>query len=442
MVALAGATVVTSMYPRELDLCLIAVVAIQVACVPEGRAPVGSPSGGSGAGALRDSGIPHAMLRPDAGFIDGGAAPKPDAAVPRPDAMTSTPDAGTVQNPDTGVVAPMGLPILGAGSHSMTNVEMTVIADSNDALDEPYDLAFNPAAPDELWVTNHGTSSIVIIDALDSASPRADHVRDFQSGRHFLARPSGIAFGMNGAFATSQAEDRVTQSTTPADFMGPTLWSADRRIFDGGHNGHLDMLHNSPNGMGIAWDSANIYWYFDGGHSAIARYDFNSDHGPGGTDHRDGEISRYAEGEVAMVPRVPSHLAMDHATGRLYIADTGNNRIAYLDTRSGTRGGSIGPNYDGCRMFGVRDAVVQTVIDGRPQGLTRPAGLELHDGMIFVSDNGTGRIHAFSMQGDLIDYLDTGLPAGALMGMAFDDAGRLYVAEIANHRILRIAPRE
>ena len=49
----------------------------------------------------------------------------------------------------------------------------------------------------------------------------------------------------------------------PSDFMGPTLWTSNINTFSGSgpyHRGHYDMLHNSPNGKGIAWDEGNAYW--------------------------------------------------------------------------------------------------------------------------------------------------------------------------------------
>src|SRR5690606_38485909 len=121
-------------------------------------------------------------------------------------------------------------------------------------------------------------------------------------------------------------------------------------IYDSGHASHLDMLHNSPNGVGIAWDHDNVYWLFDGFHESITRYDFRNDHGLGGEDHRDGIIRRYVEGEVSYVPEVTAGMEIDHATGLLYFSDPGNARIAVLDTTSGAPGGPIGPNYDGAEM--------------------------------------------------------------------------------------------
>src|SRR5690606_3474583 len=102
------------------------------------------------------------------------------------------------------------------------------------------------------------------------------------------------------------------------DFMGPTLWSADLDIyaqtnpaavdflgFDLGS--HLDMLHESPLCMGIAWVSDNVYFTFDGLTGSISRYDFVEDHGAGFDDHSDGIVERFVDAGVSRVEGVPSH---------------------------------------------------------------------------------------------------------------------------------------
>ncbi|MDP6946234.1 MAG: hypothetical protein QF464_18950 [Myxococcota bacterium] len=38
-----------------------------------------------------------------------------------------------------------------------------------------------------------------------------------------------------------------------------------------------------------------------------------------------------------------------------------------------------------------------------------------------------------------MDWLDTGLPAGSLMGIAFDAEGRIYVADAVGDQVLRIS---
>ena len=199
--------------------------------------------------------------------------------------------------------------------------------------------------------------------------------------------------------------------------MGPTLWPSDLDDFDAGHGSHLDMLHNSPNGVGIAWETDNVYWIFDGYHESLTRYDFARDHGQGGADHSDGEVIRYIEGEVGYEDDVSSHLVYDPDTALLYAADTANGRITVLDTASGELGSRIGPNYDGIDQYEADDADFWTLIE--EPDLTKPSGLEIHEYIIYVSDYASGTIFAFDLDGEVVDWLDTGLGEDTLMGMAF-----------------------
>lgn len=359
------------------------------------------------------------------------------------DRRTGTPmptdDAGPTTMPDAG---PMGLPLLGNGTHSADAVSIGEVGAGLEAIWEPRDLAFNPEVPTQLWVMNHADSATIIF--FDPGTPEEDWNKRMGFGHdHFLASPSALAFGAPGTFATVQETDQETQPSTPNDFMGPTLWTSDIDVYDSGHASHLDMLHNSPNAVGLAWDYDNVYWVFDGYHQSITRYDFGGDHGLGGEDHSDGIIERYVEGEMGYVAGVSSHMQLDHATGLLYIADTGNSRIAVLDTGTGTEGGPIGPNYDGATMRSMTGATLSTLIDGTAVDLPRPSGLELHDGMIWVSDNERSKIVAFDMEGNVVDWLDLSsvVSSGGLGGMAFGpEDGALYVLDVPANRILRITP--
>lgn len=335
------------------------------------------------------------------------------------------------------------VPVLGSGSHDLGSVVMTEILSGADGLSVPRDLEFHPDNAGQLWIVNRQDDSTVIVDDTGRPSQTSSY-RWAPSGNHFLAQPSALAFGPGtNYFATSHEEDDFTQGPppagTPADFMGPTLWTNNADIYEGGHASHYDMLHNSPNGAGIAWESGSAYWIFDGWNESLTRYDFQSDHGLGGSDHSDGIIDRYAEGQVSYMPDVPSHLVWDHDTDELLVADTGNNRIAVFDPSTATPAGSIGPNYDGCTMTGMSGGTVYTLIDGADHGIVAPSGLELHDCKIFVTDNATSTIYAFTRDGQLLDWLDTELPAGSLMGMAFDPAdGALYVTDAVGDRVYKI----
>jgi sugar lactone lactonase YvrE len=200
------------------------------------------------------------------------------------------------------------------------------------------------------------------------------------------------------------------------------------------------MLHESPNCMGIAWERDNVYWVFDGSSGAIVRYDFQEDHGVGWDDHSDGIIGRWVEGEVRRVGGVVSHLELDRASGLLYIADTGNNRIAVLDTNSGRRGEDLVATEPGTDHHAWKDGALTTLVDGDALGMSAPAGLALVDGTLFVTDAGTGRLHAFDLDGTELDWAETGRDGGALAGIVATSTSELWVVDADADEVLRLRP--
>lgn len=348
-------------------------------------------------------------------------------------APAGTPDAGV---PDAG---PSGLALLGGYTHDPASVAIEEITTEADDLRRPRDLAFRPGATNELWVVDEEAGVMILAGA--GTATRSVSWHHGPGADHFMPAPSALAFG-DTTMATAHETDAVTQPTTPADFMGPALWLTDPAIFDGGHASHIDMLHNSPNAVGIAWDTGNVFWVFDGFHLSITRYDFALDHGPGGEDHTDGVITRYVQNEVGYRPNVSSHMELDHASGLLYAADTSNSRIVVLDTRSGTPGAVIGPDYDGADMSLVDGATLTTLVDGATRGLETPTGLALHGGVVYVTDYADSVIHAYDLSGEELDWLDLSsmVSARSLGAVEVDADGRLYVIDILGRRIIRIAP--
>ncbi|TNE89985.1 MAG: hypothetical protein EP330_09880 [Deltaproteobacteria bacterium] len=342
-----------------------------------------------------------------------------------------------------GDAGPVGLDLLGGGSHTPDAVTIEVVADAASGLNSPTDIAVNPRSPGQWFITNFADNSVVRIH---------DGVYEGKysepGSEHFLASPSSLAFSDFGNFATSQDTDEVTQPSTPADFMGPTLWD-DSASFDGGHGGHLDMLHNSPNGGGIAWESGNVYWVVDGAHGSLTRYDFGSDHGYGGADHSDGVIDRYAEGLVGHSRGTPSHV--DMFDGVLYVSD-GTGRVFSFDPSGAVREGTVGPNYDGAVMSGYVGGAETTLATGQipslldergdetvtPYTLSVPSGLEVHEGLLYLTDRPTGVIFAMTLDGELVDWVPTGRP-NALAGLDFDADGNLLVVDQTAHELLRIS---
>lgn len=332
-----------------------------------------------------------------------------------------------------------GLGALGGGTHDPSNITVETIATAAHGLSSPSDIAVNPRAPGELWITNYGDNSMVRIT--DGAAERLQSM----GSEHFLASPSSLAFSDFGNFATSQDTDDITQAFTPADFMGPTLWD-DSAMFDAGHLGHLDMLHNSPNGGGIAWESGNAYWVVDGFHGSLTRYDFVEDHDYGGSDHSDGVIHRYAEGSIYHTKGIPNHA--DMVDGVLYVAN--GSVIASFDPSSATRGGAIGPDYDGAEMARFSGGDLQTLVSGAvspmlDEGgepsvlgftLQQPSGLEVHDGLIYGIDRPQGIVFVLTLDGEVIDWLPTGRP-DTLSGIdVHPETGTIYVVDMGANEVL------
>ena len=209
-------------------------------------------------------------------------------------------------------------------------------------------------------------------------------------------------------------------------FSGCTLWEADTSIYarvnqNGPELGsHWDMLHQSPFSIGIAAETENIYWLFDGYHNTIAKYNFQEphpDHEHGGEDHSDGLIYRYDEIVVDRVAGLSSHMVMDQASGLLYICDTGNQRILRMNTNSGVIDYELTPygeNIEG--YYSMADAEYETIIDS---GFVSPTGIDLYENYLLVSDYSNGHIIIYDLEGD------TGIQEAARLqtGMSEDVMG-------------------
>lgn len=371
-------------------------------------------------------------------------------------------------------------------------------------------------------------------------------------------------------------QDRKWERSTPLDFQGPALWStdpavyakknlvADKQLGTSFCNGspeqekcwkdkyanpvclndnrkcspgdlgkpftlgsHLDMLHESPLCMGIAWEKENAYWVFDGcggsqaqadksghpisGHGEnfellasnlaaveeelerkncedlgdIVRYDFRVDHGAGFDDHCDGLIERYAIRQVRRADGVPSHMLLWQ--GQLFIADSGNHRVARLDP---AKAGSRGPYSEeplservnkACtvvwEMENARREIVSTYLDLGEAGT--PSGIALYpasalapnikgthgDEVLIVGDNARSMLLFISLTktpdapGELLGVVDLsgsiepGKPGivpdepakpGGLMGLAVHPkTSVIYVADALGHKIwsVKLLPR-
>jgi dipeptidyl aminopeptidase/acylaminoacyl peptidase len=328
---------------------------------------------------------------------------------------------------------------IGYGDSSPASVSFALVHEQ-DKLRQPTDLAFNPSKLTELWVVNRLDDSTIIIQNPGAPEMTSERRHD-PAATHFMDRPPAIAFGSVDAewgqtFAVCGDSDNGGD-----DFMGAALFTADLDVYakptPDGLGSHLDMLHSTSFCRGLAHYEANVYWVFNSDKGSIDKYDFKDDHGPGADDHSDGEIYRYIRTTLTGVTGIPSHLAFDLTSRQLYIADTGSGRIMKLDTTSGTVGASFSGDEPALRRY-MDDAVVTDVV--APGVLTSPSGLELHDGILFVSDHATSRFYAFDLEGKLLRQLDTGFAPESLAGFTFGPDGKIYFVDMLTSRVHRLDP--
>lgn len=311
----------------------------------------------------------------------------------------------------------------------------------------PVDLAFNPSVPFHLWVLNNGDDSVEILQRPGGPNASVRRLRD-PAASHFMHRPTGLAFGAvvprwGQTFGVCGDNDNSHWGTP--GFMGPALFSADLSVFaqptPGGLGSHLDMLHSTSFCRGIAHLRDNRYFVFNADKGSLDEYDFHRDHGPGMDDHADGEIYRWVQGQVQGLSGVPSHLAYSRDENVLYVADTGHRRVVALDLSTGT----LGAPFPGLEKIAARRYVDGAVLtDVVPPGvLQAPSGIELHGGLLHVTDHMTSRIHVFERDGTPVRVIDTGLPGGSLAGLAIGPHdGKIYFTDRISGRVYRVDPRQ
>ena len=346
---------------------------------------------------------------------------------------------------------------------SVTNTfTYDVIVDASNQVNKPRDLDFHPNG--DLWIINTGTenSGGSTVKVTEPGMTGQSSLKQ-QDGNawHFMSLPSGIAFSDNGNFATSTSvlDANHGQNGPTGRFTGPTLWSSDPLIYaqyagPGTNGSHLDMLHASPYCMGIASESANIFWVYDDYSNDIVRYDFAQDHGPGNDDHDDGRIRRFpdmglssindgdtvSDGNNSVNLEFVNHLVLDADKKWLYFVDAGNRRILRLDITTGTTNGT--PSFpqqeqlaEYQKMIGfVWEEVVTT-------GLVQPAGIDIIDDRLVVTDYSNGDIIFYDVNtipATEIGRIQTNEPG--IMGTVIGPNGRIWYANATENEIVKIEP--
>jgi len=314
---------------------------------------------------------------------------------------------------------------------------ISIIGTAADNLNGPTDLDFHPdLSRKELWTINkrteaNGGSMVIYFDAGQPTQTDETHIDG--NAYHFMSLPTGMAFSLNGNWANAPGVfDANHNGDEP--FTGPSLWSGDLSIFaqpSGGNGSHLDMLHVNPECQGIASENDNVFWVFDGYNNDIVRCDFQADHGPGNHYHGDAIIRRYSEEAVQkdVNEKVVSHLVLDEKKEWVYVVDYGNQRVIRIDTKSGTPDGTptFGPYETYAEYSSVTGYTWETVVGN---GLVEPAGIDIIEDRMLVSDYATGQIIVYdiaSMPATELGRIST--DAQGIMGIKIGPDGNIWYVD-------------
>ncbi|MDQ7005848.1 MAG: hypothetical protein Q9Q40_01300 [Acidobacteriota bacterium] len=92
---------------------------------------------------------------------------------------------------------------------------------------------------------------------------------------------------------------------------------------------------------------------------------------------------------------------------------------------------------------GARRGLSAVLLGGKPlKELTRPRGIAVHDGVIFIADSSLRTVIKIDLAAGLFDHIDDkggGKLAGP-SGLAFADDGTLYVADVMRRQVMVYAP--
>src|SRR5262249_18516971 len=139
----------------------------------------------------------------------------------------------------------------------------------------------------------------------------------------------------------------------------------------------------------------------------------------------------------------PSSVAFDRL-GNIYIADTDNERVRRIAPNSTITtiagNGQFPPKYNGDNILATQAS------------LATPLAVQVGaDGNLYIADSGNNRVRRVAADGTITTFAgngqagfggDSGNATSASLnlpgGLAFDNSGNLYIADIGNGRIRKV----
>ena len=296
---------------------------------------------------------------------------------------------------------------------------------------------FNPAgividpASRNIYIVDENNNAIRVISPLGQSTTLAGGTKGFADGKGALAKfnaPTGIAIDGSGNLYVADANNHRIRLVTP-DGTVTTLAGRSTRGFADGADSVAEF--NFP--FGVALDAAGTVYVADADNNRIRKISGGQVSTLAGNG-----LSGFADGGPAAAEfRAPTGVAVD-ASGNVYVADQGNNRIREISP-SGvvkTLAGSTNGYLDGTGAAARFNQPVGLVVDG--------------SGIVYVTDQHNNRIRKITAAGVVTTlagngtagFLDAQLGLNAEFnlpfGIAISPSGSLYINDWQNNVIREI----
>jgi sugar lactone lactonase YvrE len=271
-----------------------------------------------------------------------------------------------------------------------------------------------------------------------------------------LAGPGDIFVDPNGRLWVADSGNNRVLRFDLASLIGPTNPSADRVLgqpdFATIAAGTSNVKMSNP--FGLTVDGSGVLWVADSGNNRVLRFDAAATLASGAVANGvlgQGNFATSASATTAVGMNFPTGASVD-ASGRLWVADTLNNRVLRFDAAAGKADGANADGVLGQTDFITGSSGLSAIKMSTPYGLYADAS-----GNLWVGEYGNRRTIRFSTAASLTDgaaatlvlgqpnfttntFTTTAKGGGGIVHIANGPGGSLLVADFDNSRVLRYTP--